>query len=88
MPMARGLKGGRGCPRRALKLEKSSLIERAARRANSHLHRRNSMKRLGLGIIVAIGLTLPAFGQGVDPLIGTWKLNCEKSTGSGFEASP
>jgi hypothetical protein len=25
-------------------------------------------------------LTLPAFGQGVDPLIGTWKLNLEKST--------
>jgi hypothetical protein len=37
------------------------------------------MKHLGLGIIVAIGLTLPAFGQGVDPLIGTWKLNLEKS---------
>jgi hypothetical protein len=40
------------------------------------------MKQLGLGIIVAIGLTLPAFGQGVDPLIGTWKLNTEKSVGS------
>jgi hypothetical protein len=38
------------------------------------------MKRLGLGIIVAIGLTLPAFGQGVDPFIGTWKLNTAKST--------
>jgi hypothetical protein len=25
-------------------------------------------------------LTLPAFGQGVDPLIGSWKLNLEKST--------
>jgi hypothetical protein len=25
-------------------------------------------------------LTLPAFGQGVDPLIGTWKLNVDKST--------
>jgi hypothetical protein len=25
-------------------------------------------------------LTLPAFGQEVDPLIGTWKLNLEKST--------
>jgi hypothetical protein len=41
------------------------------------------MKQLGLGIIVAIGLTLPAFGQGVDPLIGTWKLNLEKSTFTG-----
>jgi hypothetical protein len=38
------------------------------------------MKRFCLGIIVAIGLTLPAFGQGVDPLIGTWKFNPEKST--------
>jgi hypothetical protein len=38
------------------------------------------MKQLGLGIIVAIGLTLPAFGQGVDPIIGTWKLNLEKTT--------
>jgi hypothetical protein len=28
-------------------------------------------------------LTLPAFGQGVDPLIGTWKLNLEKSTFTG-----
>jgi hypothetical protein len=25
-------------------------------------------------------LTLPAFGQGVDPLIGSWKLNVEKTT--------
>jgi hypothetical protein len=24
-------------------------------------------------------LGVPAFGQGVDPLIGTWKLNLEKS---------
>jgi hypothetical protein len=29
-------------------------------------------------------LTLPAFGQGVDPLVGTWKLNLEKSTAFGF----
>jgi hypothetical protein len=41
------------------------------------------MKQFGLGIIVAIGLTLPAFGQSVDPLIGTWKLNLEKSTFTG-----
>jgi hypothetical protein len=40
------------------------------------------MKRLG--IIVAISLSLPAFGQGVDPLIGTWKLNLEKSTSIGI----
>jgi len=44
------------------------------------------MKQLGLGIIVAIGLTLPAFGQGVDPLIGTWKLNATKSTGSAWKS--
>jgi hypothetical protein len=25
-------------------------------------------------------VTLPAFGQGVDPYIGTWKMNLEKST--------
>jgi hypothetical protein len=44
------------------------------------------MKQLGLGIIVAIGLTLPAFGQGVDPLLGTWKLNLEKTTWTGSPA--
>jgi hypothetical protein len=37
------------------------------------------MKQLCLSIIVGIGLTLPAFGQGVDPLIGSWKLNLAKS---------
>jgi hypothetical protein len=47
---------------------------------------RKIMKQLGLGVIVAIGLTLPAFAQGVDPLIGTWKLNLEKSTGVGFRS--
>jgi hypothetical protein len=35
---------------------------------------------LTLGIIVAVGLTLPAFGQSADPLIGMWKFNPEKST--------
>jgi hypothetical protein len=44
------------------------------------------MKQFCLSIIVAIGLTLPAFGQGVDPLIGTWKLNLEKSTFIGAPA--
>jgi hypothetical protein len=38
------------------------------------------MRQLGLGVVVAIGLTFPAFGQGVDPVIGTWKLNVDKST--------
>jgi hypothetical protein len=46
------------------------------------LRGRKAMKQSCLSIIVAIGLTLPAFGQGVDPLIGTWKLNVEKSMGS------
>jgi hypothetical protein len=32
-------------------------------------------------------LAVPAFGQGVDPLIGTWKLNLEKSTYIGLPAS-
>jgi hypothetical protein len=48
-----------------------------------HLCGGSKMKRLCLGIIVAIGLTLPAFGQGIDPLIGSWKLNLEKSTSEG-----
>jgi hypothetical protein len=47
---------------------------------------RKIMKQLGLGIIVAIGLTLPLFGQGVDPLIGKWKLNAAKSTGSVYRS--
>jgi hypothetical protein len=38
------------------------------------------MKRLYLGVVVVASLTLPSFGQGVDPLVGTWKLNIEKST--------
>jgi hypothetical protein len=44
------------------------------------------MKQFCLGMIIAIGLTLPAFGQGVDPLIGTWKLALEKSTYVGVPA--
>jgi hypothetical protein len=41
------------------------------------------MKHVCLGVVIAAGLTLPAFGQGVDPLIGTWKMNLEKSTAVG-----
>jgi hypothetical protein len=29
---------------------------------------------------------MPAFGQGVDPIVGTWKLNLEKSTYVGLPA--
>jgi Lipocalin-like domain len=34
------------------------------------------MRKLRLSVVVAIGLTLPAFGQGVDPLaiVGTWQI--------------
>jgi hypothetical protein len=35
-----------------------------------------------ISALAFFGLTLPAFGQGVDPLIGTWKLNPEKSVTS------
>jgi hypothetical protein len=39
-----------------------------------------------IGALAGI-LALPAFGQGVDPLVGTWKLNLEKSTGAiGFRS--
>jgi hypothetical protein len=38
------------------------------------------MKQFCLSIIVAIGLTLPAFGHNSNPPLGTWKLNVAKST--------
>jgi hypothetical protein len=37
------------------------------------------MKRT-LFALAFFSLALPAFGQGVDPLLGTWKFNPEKST--------
>jgi hypothetical protein len=40
------------------------------------------MKRTILALAF-FSLTLPAFAQGVDPLIGTWKFNPEKSTSTG-----
>jgi hypothetical protein len=43
------------------------------------------MKRT-LFALALFSFTLPAFGQGVDPLIGTWKLNLEKSTFIGTPA--
>jgi hypothetical protein len=45
----------------------------------------NIMKRT-IFALAFFSLTLPAFGQGVDPLIGTWKLNLEKSTGSAYRS--
>jgi hypothetical protein len=38
------------------------------------------MRRIVLACAFAGILSVPAFGQGVDPLIGTWKFNLEKST--------
>jgi hypothetical protein len=38
------------------------------------------MSRIILACALAGILGMPAFGQGVDPLIGTWKMNVEKST--------
>jgi hypothetical protein len=31
-------------------------------------------------LVLASILSVPAFGQGADPMIGAWKLNVEKST--------
>ncbi len=81
VPIARGLKGGRGCLRRAFAFENLYLIQRACT-ARDCTCVEEFMKQFCLGVIVAMGLTLPAFGQGVDPYIGTWKLNVEKSTSS------
>jgi hypothetical protein len=38
------------------------------------------MRRIILAVALAGVLAGPAFGQGVDPLIGTWKMSPEKST--------
>jgi hypothetical protein len=38
------------------------------------------MSRIILAVALAGILGVPALGQGVDPLLGTWKLNLEKST--------
>jgi hypothetical protein len=72
--------------RRANHIENSCLIRACVTRAICTCVWRKIMKQLGLGVIVAIGLTLPAFAHGVDPLIGTWKLNLEKSTRVGFRS--
>ena len=39
------------------------------------------MKR-AIFALAFLTLTLPAFGQGVDPLIGTWKFNLETGKGA------
>jgi hypothetical protein len=38
------------------------------------------MRRIILACALAGVLAVPSFGQGVDPLIGTWKINFDKST--------
>jgi hypothetical protein len=45
---------------------------------------RKSMKRVGLGIVVALGLTLPAFGQSAlkEQIIGAWSLVSRNGTDS------
>jgi hypothetical protein len=45
------------------------------------------MRRIILACALASILSVPAFGQGVDPLLGTWKFNPEKSTGTGLVRS-
>ena len=41
------------------------------------------IKRLAIAALIVAS---PAFGQGVDPLIGTWELNLQKSTGTGLRS--
>jgi hypothetical protein len=38
------------------------------------------MSRIIIACALAGILGVPAFGQGVDPLVGSWKLTLEKST--------
>ena len=38
------------------------------------------MRRIIIACALVGVLGVPAFGQGVDPYIGTWKLNLEKTT--------
>jgi hypothetical protein len=42
------------------------------------------MRRIILAFALAGIFAEPAFGQGVDPLLGTWKFNPEKSTSTGL----
>jgi hypothetical protein len=42
------------------------------------------MRRIILACVLAAALGAPAFGQGVDPLVGTWKMNVGKSLAIGI----
>jgi hypothetical protein len=41
------------------------------------------MSRIILPVALAGVLAVPALGQGVDPILATWKVNLEKSTYNG-----
>ena len=45
------------------------------------------MRRIILACAFAGVLGVPAFGQGVDPILGTWILNIEKSSSTGLPKS-
>jgi hypothetical protein len=45
------------------------------------------MRRIIIALALAGILGVPAFGQGLDPLIGSWKLNVEKSISIGAPLS-
>jgi hypothetical protein len=80
LPIARELNGGLGVPTAGKHSEKLCLIRACSAQAIAHLCGGN-MKRFGLGVVVAIGLTLPAFEQeAVDPEGGVYVLNPAKST--------
>jgi len=79
-------------PRRAIEPQNVCLIERALQRAIAPVWRK-PMKQFCLGIIVAIVLNLPAFGQGAslkEQLVGAWALVSCKSElpGASFCANP
>jgi hypothetical protein len=57
-----------------------NVFDRACFTARNCTYVEVTMKQFCLGIIVAIGLTLPAVGQSPNALIGTWKFNAEKSS--------
>jgi hypothetical protein len=43
------------------------------------MNRRKVTMKITLFAFAFVNLTLPAFGQGVDPMLGVWKWNPEKS---------
>jgi hypothetical protein len=83
------LKAALGVPTAGKQLEKMCLILRASQHAIALLRGGKIMKQLGLGIIVALGLTLPAFAN-PPQLQGTYAFTyndfCLQST-SGFNAN-